>query len=163
MEDLGSKILIGKEMCEIDRPLSRTSTSCFATFASTPCCFCSVSRSVQTSYPDSFTISPCRIKSFSVGRGLKIISSEKYLGAGHCSSLYDFLSQNELGPTNTPGVPLRSISSETAYWCSFSISTGSPSESYTATGSSRVGLAKKGIIERMSRVCQLTDLTYFPA
>jgi len=135
MEDRGSKILIGSEICEIESPLSNTRTNCFATFARTPYCFCNVSRSVHTSCPDSFTMSPCKIKSLSVGSGLNIISSVKYFGAGHYSSLYDFLSQNELGPTNTPGVDLRSISNDTAYFCSFSSSTGSGSESYAETGS----------------------------
>ena len=49
MEDRGSNILIGREMCEIDSPLRRTRISYFATWVSTPYYFFRASSSVQTS------------------------------------------------------------------------------------------------------------------
>jgi len=38
IDERASKILMGNEMCEIERPLSKFTASCFATLGSTPFC-----------------------------------------------------------------------------------------------------------------------------
>ena len=125
IDDLGSKILIGNEMWEIESPLSNTKTSCFATLARTPYCFWRVATSVHTRAPSSLTIRPCRIVALSLGRGNKMIFSDKWIGAGLSKSTGDFLSAKEFGPTNTFGQLVRSISYEIACRCSSWSSIGS--------------------------------------
>ena len=103
IDDLASKILIGIEMWEMERPFSMLTASCFTTCARTPFCLFSISWSVQTRAPDSGYSKPCKIWSRSVGRANCFLSSadSKYLGGGAKPWYGYLLSQKELTPTLT--------------------------------------------------------------
>ena len=80
---------------------------------------------MHTRAPSSFTIRPCRIVALSLGRGDKMILSDRWIGAGLSKSTGDFMSAKEFGPTKTFGQLVRSISYETACRCSSWTSIGS--------------------------------------
>ena len=100
IEDRGSKILIGSEMCEIERPFSRFTASCFATLGSTPFCALSISSSVQTRLPSAFISRPTNTSSRFVGKGLRSMATGRSLGGGHSSSGGENASAKELDPTS---------------------------------------------------------------
>ena len=68
MDDLGSNIFIGSEICEIDSPFSKFTASYFATWASTPFYFSKATKSEHMSPPCSGNVKPERISSFKVAR-----------------------------------------------------------------------------------------------
>ena len=58
IDDQGSNIFIGKEMCDIDSPFKRLTASYFATWAKTPFYFSSATKSEHISPPDSGKVKP---------------------------------------------------------------------------------------------------------
>ena len=100
MWDLGSKILIGKEMWEIERPFIKFTASYFATFVRTPFCLSNICWFVQINPPSAWYSNPNKISSFFFGRINYFFkkSSEKYLGGGASFLYYYRESQNESLP-----------------------------------------------------------------
>lgn len=100
-EDLGSNILIGKEICAIVSPLSKLMVSCFKTSTRIPFWLSRVSFSVHTRPPYSDTSRPFRISSLLVGNGVSNYSSVKYTHGGACGIYGCLWSTYDLGGTGS--------------------------------------------------------------
>ena len=103
MVDLGSKILIGSDVCDIDCPFSMLTANYFRTCDKIPFCFSSCSSSVYIKPPFSGLAKSLRSVSLSVGikNYVNMKSLSKYLGGG-ASFLYGYLeSTNDLFPTDS--------------------------------------------------------------
>lgn len=102
IELLASKILMGNEICEIDRPFNKLMASCLATFESTPFYLSNASWSVQTKHPSELVISPASRSVLLVANCLRITSWLKYLGGGQDGSSGKVRSKKELTGVLTP-------------------------------------------------------------
>ena len=103
MVDLGSKILIGSDVCDIESPFSMLTANYFITCDRIPFCFSSCSSSVYIKPPFSGFAKLLRSVSLSVGNMnyVNMKSLSKYLGGG-ASFLYGYLeSTKDLFPTDS--------------------------------------------------------------
>lgn len=68
IEDRGSNIFIGSEICEIESPFNKFTANYFATCAKTPFYFSKATKSEHISPPDSGNVNPYSISSLDDGR-----------------------------------------------------------------------------------------------
>ena len=101
MDDLGSKILIGKDMWVIVNPCNMFLVNYLRTSTSTPFYLSIASLSMQINPPYSCSFKPFKIWFFSTGNFYSKILSSKYLGGGHFLLYGYLLSTKELWGTET--------------------------------------------------------------